>query len=529
MAASLLLIFACAAAADEQFKKQEIFVPAISEGTVFTAPADGHYLFTITGGAARSCPPNAAPEHPEWHGWNTRLLIYKNRGPEWGGGPHAPEHPQSSNWDLSVGESSRQPTIELAEQRAKGLSGQIFLRKNEYVTLLVWDAKGYFHDNSGGIRLSVSLVPPAGRVDAEPIAGSACDTFDLLGEGKELIENFSGTETARFGWDGANYQVINSNEQFQYEPGSRQAFGERWDFAPLGTIRTFSETIDFGTTLHVWKSERYGGARGRTLCDQTEWEPSIGPRIRETFRLVGTVDKPFSAPFIPDTSPYDIAWELYQTVTDVRKTRNSEHGEYVSQVTWELNGSVYAKPKPAFANRRTNLSSRTSFQTGFNPASLDEWEILSGRWTITDGVLSSSGFSGEEIILSNNRWKNCRISFRMRFVSGVEDFWVKFRSNYGIEPPGYSYYQIDGGTAKFRYQNIKEKYRDISKLIPAPLGDNKWHTYELVVNGPTVECFKDGNLTVSTKKCPVNVGQIGFRTYNTKVEIDDVSIETVGN
>jgi len=527
IAASFLCLISVAAA-DENFT-QDIYVPATSEGVEFIAPADGSYRFTITGGAAQACPPSAAPGHPDWHGWNTMVLIYKNRHAEWGGGPFAPDNPHPANWDAAVGNIGMQPTREAAESAGKGLSCQMFLGKNEYARLLVHDSRGFFHDNSGGVHLLISLVGDATQAGAGSAQANDCDSFDLLGEGKEILETASGTEVFRYGWQNNEYRILEAIERFHYEPGTREAFGQQWDFAPLGVLHTTAEPAQFGSTMLVWNSERYGEAKGRVLCDQTAWERSTGPKPGDVFRLTGTVDQPFSAPFIPDTSLYDFEWTLFQTATDVKKASDRDHGEYVSKITWEWNGILYAKPKTAFANRGASPPLRPCFYTGFDSPNLDEWQIPSGSWTVSDGVLASSGFFGEEIILTGKTWKNCRICFRMRFASGIDDFWVQFRRNFHGDPPGYSCYQIDGGTGKFRYQNIREKYRDISKMILAPKGDQRWHTFELVIRDASAECLIDGKPIVSAQRCPIDAGQIGFRTLNTRVEVDYVRVEDISN
>lgn len=138
--------------------QEELFVSALVEGTEFTASSTGTYRFTIIGGASEVCPPEAQPDYPEWWGWKTEILIYKNRPIDWSGGPHAPEHPNPANWDFSVGDSSLQPTYEQAEEIGKGMFVDISLQENEYVILVVNDSKGYFWDNSGGVYFSISFI-----------------------------------------------------------------------------------------------------------------------------------------------------------------------------------------------------------------------------------------------------------------------------------------------------------------------------------------------------------------------------------
>ena len=99
-----------------------IYVSALDEtGSTFTASKDGIYRFIINSGASEVCPPSAQPDHPEWWGWKTEILIYKNRPIEWGGGPNAPEHPNPRNWDFSVGDATLRSSSGEAEQIGRGM------------------------------------------------------------------------------------------------------------------------------------------------------------------------------------------------------------------------------------------------------------------------------------------------------------------------------------------------------------------------------------------------------------------------
>ncbi len=112
-------------------------------------------------------------------------------------------------------------------------------------------------------------------------------------------------------------------------------------------------------------------------------------------------------------------------------------------------------------------------------------------------------------------WQDCKISYRFRLVSGG-DAWISFRADFIDEAPGFSYFQIDDGSVKIRHTN-PEGFQTISSYASAPEGD-QWHR---------ADCFIDGKLTVSTQECPENFGMIGFCTFDTKIEIDDLRVENL--
>jgi hypothetical protein len=135
--------------------QDELFVSALVEGAKFTADKTGTYRFTIISGASELCPPESQPEHPEWWGWTTDTLVYKNRPIEWCQNPNWPYYLNPTNWDFRVGDSSFQPTYEEAEAIGKGMFVDVPLQENDYVILVAHDSKDCFDDNSGGVYFSI--------------------------------------------------------------------------------------------------------------------------------------------------------------------------------------------------------------------------------------------------------------------------------------------------------------------------------------------------------------------------------------
>jgi hypothetical protein len=107
------------------------------------------------------CPHDSAPKNPEWWGWKTQVLIYKNKSVVWLGGPHAASgHPNPASWDYTVGDGALDSSYSYAEQLGKGKYVDIPMKESEYLILAVNDSHGYFTDNSGGIDLSITYINP---------------------------------------------------------------------------------------------------------------------------------------------------------------------------------------------------------------------------------------------------------------------------------------------------------------------------------------------------------------------------------
>jgi copper(I)-binding protein len=121
--------------------EKTIFVSALEEGTTYTAGSDGTYRFTIAGGAYMADPAK---------GWEAKVMIYKNRPIDWSG-----SNETHTNWDYLVGYPDFKPTSGEAEQMGKGQYIDISLNKDEYLIFIIFDSKGDFVDNSGGMYVQV--------------------------------------------------------------------------------------------------------------------------------------------------------------------------------------------------------------------------------------------------------------------------------------------------------------------------------------------------------------------------------------
>ena len=139
--------------------QKELFVSALDEtGSTYVAPKDGTYRFMIIGGVYEICPPKSQPGHPEWWGWLTKLLIYKNRPISWTATCQQ-EYPGPGNWDFELGSWTHYDTYQQAEEASRDKYIDLPLSEGEFLTFVISDCKECcFLDNSGGMYLSITLL-----------------------------------------------------------------------------------------------------------------------------------------------------------------------------------------------------------------------------------------------------------------------------------------------------------------------------------------------------------------------------------
>jgi hypothetical protein len=229
--------------------QEQLFVSALDEvGSTFIAPKDGTFRFTIIGGAYENTPPESQPEHPEWWGWLTKILIYKNRPISWSA-PCWQTYPGPGSPDFELGSGTLYPTQQEAQQASLGQYVDLSLISGESVTLSIWDCKECcFWDNSGGVHLSVSIKDSENK---PPVA-----SFKYTNEPENPATN----------------QEITFDASSSYDPDGT-IVKYRWDFGdgswqeginPVAKHK-FDKTGEIKTTLIVYDNNGLSDAEEKNI------------------------------------------------------------------------------------------------------------------------------------------------------------------------------------------------------------------------------------------------------------------------
>jgi Zn-dependent protease len=149
------------------------YIPSSNHtGTTFNAPQSGIYRFTIVGGAYIGNPQgfkSGVGIGSEDAGWETSIVIYKNRQPELGPVTQLGDmiFMPLANWDYSLSDFITYPTYEIAEQRGKGQFVDIPLNENDYVIIRPvgiiavshpWGSNWYYDKYIGGVDIRIELM-----------------------------------------------------------------------------------------------------------------------------------------------------------------------------------------------------------------------------------------------------------------------------------------------------------------------------------------------------------------------------------
>ncbi|HUW21876.1 MAG TPA: hypothetical protein VMW41_04385 [Candidatus Bathyarchaeia archaeon] len=252
-----------------------IFVSAQEEGTTYNAPSSGTYRFTITGGAYLADPAK---------GWEAKVMIYKNRPIDWSGPNNT-----HTNWDYLVGYPDSKPAREEVEQLGKGQRIDIFLNKDEHLIFMVFDSKGDFGDNQGGMYVDVqrgTLTTPASVEGLEFISYAECNQTPI---NTNTLNAFYGTsqknstvevEAGKSYWIGMSDGL--NNGQFKDESDKGKAEADAF---------VNEENITFSVTLN--DSElKLSGATKMEYTNAGFWEVNgyycTGILEIGSYKIVGT-------------------------------------------------------------------------------------------------------------------------------------------------------------------------------------------------------------------------------------------------
>jgi hypothetical protein len=168
--------------------------------------------------------------------------------------------------------------------------------------------------------------------------GEACDP---LGNGKEIVETFSGSTAATYEWINGEYKFNGEGPVF-FGDQVHQAFGLDWDISSLGEVAAESR-MEGDIERMEFTSQTCGIAKAHPTCNAVFFNPWIGPGIGESFTVTGVFDQVFDCSLLPGLDCFDYAWEGEWEVIAVRMCSDPQYGEYVCEIDWQHAGVIYAK------------------------------------------------------------------------------------------------------------------------------------------------------------------------------------------
>jgi surface antigen len=209
------------------------------QGVKFVAPENGSYEITISGGAWVHLPVT----DPNWSiygGWQSWLVIYKNKPVEWGNPTTWGKQP--TNFDYELGSEKSYSSQAEAIAANQGTSIKILLNKGEYVIALESDHQGYYYDNNGIvtiriIRMKTADISSGTLTDAQLITHTSCLVYAQKARNLSVTAN-GNTGAFNILYQGNDAKLINNSPTTPLKSGIKPLQG-------VGNLATVLKPGDF--------------------------------------------------------------------------------------------------------------------------------------------------------------------------------------------------------------------------------------------------------------------------------------------
>ncbi len=159
----------------------------------------------------------------------------------------------------------------------------------------------------------------------------------------------------------------------------------------------------------------------------------------------------------------------------------------------------------------------------FDDGDISNWTVLSGNWSVVEGELYQSNGSSSRYIIHPGTFSDCTIETKVRCVYGQTPYLI-FRGDMDSS----TYYTLGLRTSRnqIRFRRWWNGSANTVKKTSVNLSNNTWYHLKVEATGNTLKAYLDCELvftyTDNDKLLPS--GQVGYRTYKTKVYFDDFRV-----
>lgn len=137
------------------------------------------------------------------------------------------------------------------------------------------------------------------------------------------------------------------------------------------------------------------------------------------------------------------------------------------------------------------------YTSDFQTENLDDWRLIGGSWTITNGVLRQTEYDlGCFANIGDTNWSNYTLTVKARKLSGAEGFCAMvgtFGDNNRVWLNAGSW----GNRSVEIYQDTLGRRGTLTERMPLSIETGKWYEIRMVVEGARVSCYLDSNLVHS--------------------------------
>ncbi|MCW4025614.1 MAG: hypothetical protein NWF01_11365 [Candidatus Bathyarchaeota archaeon] len=148
----------------------------------------------------------------------------------------------------------------------------------------------------------------------------------------------------------------------------------------------------------------------------------------------------------------------------------------------------------------------------------NQWTVLSGSWTVSDGCYNMVG-SSDNVILTyagNSSWTDYTVETRVRYISGEYTGELSAR----LDPATGSRYSLmicpALGGPNMAYLFKFSSWNDIYGVLLGQTSlttDTNWHNVKMEFNGSNIKCYYDDDLKFNVNDDSYSSGLINFESF----------------
>ncbi|CAK4853276.1 unnamed protein product [Aphanomyces euteiches] len=169
------------------------------------------------------------------------------------------------------------------------------------------------------------------------------------------------------------------------------------------------------------------------------------------------------------------------------------------------------------------------FQDDFNDGNANGWTSTSGTWSVISSAYSGTANSGLSYSVAGDpAWTDYTLEAKVNVtnnVGGNKDAGLVFR--YTDVNDYYVLYlkNNDNTGRKMEIVKVVGGVKTSLTFANPSIAPDTFYTYKIVLNGTSIQAYKDGTLVLSTTDSSFSSGKIGARVFaNTNARYDDILV-----
>jgi len=178
---------------------------------------------------------------------------------------------------------------------------------------------------------------------------------------------------------------------------------------------------------------------------------------------------------------------------------------------------------PVVALLALSLAPALAGGTRWSGSPFEGWTPTAGTWELRGDVLAQTTTKADcRVFAPAADWQDYVLTLKARKLGGREGFLILFR----VKDHSHFYWWNVAGWGNSRHA-VETRPQRVFDSKPGRVETGKWYDIKVVVEGPRIRCYLDGQLVHDIQEPTYKAGGVGLGTWSTQAEYQDVSVTTL--